>query len=55
MVNSCGQLNNSVPMQAKHRMCAFEGGGQRVCIPPGRSQVVICFLRNTVIDNLEKK
>ena len=31
------------------------GGGQRVYIPPGRSQVVICFLRNTVIYNLEKK
>ena len=40
---------------AKHRMCVSRGWGQMVCIPPGRSQVVICFLRNIVIDNLEKK
>ena len=40
---------------AKHRVCVSQGWGTEGLHPSLRSQVVICFLRNTVIDNLEKK
>ena len=40
---------------AKHRVCVSQGWGTEGLHPTLRSQVVICFLRNTVIDSLEKK